>query len=132
MAGSRVIAVDLGGTKLLAGVVEDEGVVVRRIVRPTSLQSEDALLAELDSAIEEVTEGGVGALGIGIPSRIDQRAGRAVASVNIPLAGLDLRERMASRFGLPAAIENDANCAALAEHRFGAGLVGFEALAGEE
>jgi glucokinase len=121
MAGSRVIGVDLGGTKLLAGVVDEEGVVVRRVVRPTALTSQDALLTELDAAIEEVTEDGVGAMGIGIPSTIDQRAGRAVASVNIPLAGLDLRERMAGRSGLPVAIENDANCAALAEHRFGAG-----------
>jgi glucokinase len=41
--------------------------------------------------------------------------------VNIPLAGLDFRSHLSSRFGLPAAIENDANAAALAEHRFGAG-----------
>jgi glucokinase len=41
--------------------------------------------------------------------------------VNIPLAGLDVRDHLSSRFGLPCSIENDANAAALAEHRFGAG-----------
>jgi glucokinase len=121
MAAPRVIAVDLGGTKLLAGVLDEEGVVVKRTVRPTSLGSQEELLAEVESAIEELLEEGVGAIGVGIPSTIDQRHGRAVASVNIPLAGLDFRSHLAKRFGLPAAIENDANAAALAEHRFGAG-----------
>jgi glucokinase len=121
MAASRVIAVDLGGTKLLAGVVDEEGVVVKRAIRPTAVVSQEELLAELDSAIEELLEDDVGALGVGLPSTIDQRRGRAVSSVNVPLADLDFRERLTSRFGLPAAIENDANAAALAEHRFGAG-----------
>jgi glucokinase len=121
MAGSRVIAVDLGGTKLLAGVLNEDGVVVKRTVRPTAVQSQEALLEELDGAIEELLEDDVSAIGVGLPSTIDQRVGRAVSSVNIPLAGLDFREHLTTRFGLPAAIENDANAAALAEHRFGAG-----------
>jgi glucokinase len=122
MAAPRVIAVDLGGTKLLAGVVDEDGVVVKRTIRPTPTGSENEMLAELESAIEElVVEAGVGALGVGIPSTIDQRQGVAVASVNIPLSDLDVRERLSDRFGLPVAIENDANAAALAEHRFGAG-----------
>lgn len=121
MDARRVIAVDLGGTKLLAGVVDSEGVVVRRTVRPTAVASEEELLAELEGAVEELVEDGVGAVGVGIPSTIDQRAGRAVASVNIPLTDVDLPARLRERFGLPAAIENDANAAALAEHRYGAG-----------
>jgi glucokinase len=121
MAGSRVIAVDLGGTKLLAGVLNEDGVIVKRTVRPTAVQSQDALLQELDRAIEELLEDDVSAIGVGLPSTIDQRVGRAVSSVNIPLAGIDFREHLTTRFGLPAAIENDANAAALAEHRFGAG-----------
>jgi glucokinase len=44
-----------------------------------------------------------------------------VTSVNIPLAGIDFRDLLKERFGLPVGIENDANAAALAEHRFGAG-----------
>ena len=63
----------------------------------------------------------IGAIGVGIPSRIDQRDGRAVASVNVPLTDVDLREHLHTRFGVPAAIENDANAAAWAETRFGAG-----------
>jgi glucokinase len=115
------IAVDLGGTKTLVGVVDREGVVVRRLVAPTAGVSRDSLLDQLATMIEEVRDERVAAIGVGIPSTIDQEAGRAVFSVNIPLAGVDLRDWLVDRVGLPAAIENDGNAAALAEHRFGAG-----------
>ncbi len=121
MDGPRVIAVDLGGTKLLAGVLDEEGVVVQRTVRPTRVGSQQELLDELEGAIAELLEDGIRAIGVGLPSTIDQREGRAVSSVNIPLAGIDFRDHLTTRFGLPAAIENDANAAALAEHRLGAG-----------
>jgi glucokinase len=121
MAASRVIAVDLGGTKLLTGLVDEKGVVVKRTVRPTPLGSQEELVAALEAGIEEMMEDGVAALGVGIPSLIDQERGRAVASVNIPLEGIDFRDLLKERFGLPTGIENDANAAALAEHRFGAG-----------
>lgn len=121
MSDQHVIALDLGGTKLAAGVVDREGTIVRRTERPTETSSQDALLAQLDGAISELLDDGVAALGVGIPSLVDQRAGRAASSVNVPLAHVDLRDRLGARFGLPVALENDANAAALAEHRFGAG-----------
>jgi glucokinase len=121
MSNRRVIAVDLGGTKMLAGVVDSDGVVVRRTVRPTDVSGEEELLGELESAVGELAGDGPEAIGIGIPSTIDQRAGRVVSSVNIPLTDVDLGARLRERFGVPAAIENDANAAALAEHRYGAG-----------
>jgi glucokinase len=117
----RVIAVDLGGTKLLAGIVDRDGVVVERLVRPTNTSSQEALLDELEGLIGELLHDGVGAIGVGIPSTIDQRVGRAIASVNIPLGELNFRDHLRDRFGLPAAIDNDANAATLAEHRLGAG-----------
>jgi glucokinase len=121
MTSQHVIAIDLGGTKLLAGLVDREGVALRRTVRPTDLSGEDALLDQIEHAIGEVGSDGFGALGVGIPSTIDQRTGHAVSSVNIPLADVDLREQLERRFGVPVMIENDANAAALAEHRLGAG-----------
>ena len=121
MSGEVAIGVDLGGTKLAAGIVDRSGAVQRRSVRPTVLESEERLVADVEAAIAELLADGVEAVGVGVPSTIDQTAGRAVSSVNVPLAGVDLRSRLAARFGLPVAIENDANAAALAEHRFGAG-----------
>ena len=44
-----------------------------------------------------------------------------MTSVNIPLAAVDLRDRLEARFGVPVMIENDGNAAAVAEHRLGAG-----------
>jgi glucokinase len=121
VSAQDVIGLDLGGTKLLAGVVDREGVVVRRTVRSTDVSSEEAVLEQVEATIDELAGDGLAALGVGIPSAIDQRVGRAVSSVNIPVADVDLRDVLRSRFGVPVRIENDANAAALAEHRFGAG-----------
>lgn len=120
MDAQRVIGVDVGGTKILAGVVLRDGQVERRRENPTPTSSEDALLEGLDSAVEELLADDIVALGFGLPSPIDQRAGRALKAVNIPLADVDFRSRMAERFGLPVGIENDANAAAYAEFHFGA------------
>jgi glucokinase len=119
---SRVIGVDVGGTKILAAVVTRAGALEARVERPTERSSQEALLDLLDGMVEELRAGEpeVAALGFGIPSRIDQRSGRAVASVNIPLAGLDVRDRMRERHGLPVGIDNDGNAAAIAEWLAGA------------
>ncbi|HYZ77724.1 MAG TPA: ROK family protein [Gaiellaceae bacterium] len=121
MDPQRVIGVDLGGTKILAGVVDRAGSVERRRESPTPLDSQEELLQALARSVEDVLEDDVTAIGFGIPSTIDQRSGRAVTSVNIPLADLDLRAWMCERFGLPVGIDNDANAATLAEWAHGAG-----------
>jgi len=120
--GKRVIGVDLGGTKILAGVVGFEGHVEHRREHPTPVTSEDDLLAGLDEAVEELLDDEIAAIGFGLPSPIDQRTGRAQQAVNIPLdSSVDFRGRMAERFGRPVGIENDANAATYAEFHFGAG-----------
>jgi glucokinase len=119
--GKHVIGIDLGGTKILAGVVDRDGHVEHRREHPTPTASQDELLAGLDAAVEELLTGEITALGFGIPAQIDQSSGRALKSVNIPLENVDFRDRMKERFGLPVGIENDANAATYAEFRFGAG-----------
>jgi glucokinase len=116
----RVIGLDLGGTKILAGVVDRDGHVEQRREHPTPTASQDELLAGLDVAVEELLTDEIVALGFGLPSPIDQRSGRALQSVNIPLKDMDFRDRMEERFSLPVGIENDANAATYAEFRFGA------------
>jgi glucokinase len=120
--GKRVIGVDLGGTKILAGIVHRDGHVEHRREHPTPVTSEDDLLAGLDQAVAELLDNEIAAVGFGIPSPIDQRTGRAQQAVNIPLdSSVDFRSRMAERFGKPVGIENDANAATYAEFHFGAG-----------
>ena len=120
MDGNHVIGVDLGGTKILAGVIDAEGNLHRTAEHPTPLDSQDALLDALTAAVLEVRDDSVRAVGFGVPSQIDQRAGTTGRSVNIPLADAPIRSIMEQRFGLPVAIDNDANAAALAEWRVGA------------
>jgi glucokinase len=118
-----VIGVDVGGTKIAAGAVDRRGTITRARERTTPLSSQDELLTALDDLVERISDevGSVAALGFGLPSTIDQRAGRAHSSVHIPLAGVDFRSRMEQRFGLPVAMDNDANAAAVAEWQLGAG-----------
>jgi glucokinase len=115
------IGLDVGGTKIAAGVVDRQGRIERRVERRTPTESQDEFLAMLDEIVEELLVEEVAALGFGMPSTIDQRAGRVISSVHVPVGDFDFRERMAERFSLPVALDNDANAAAIAEWKVGAG-----------
>ena len=121
MSDQRVIGVDVGGTKILAGVVDPSGMVEHRRERPTERDSQDRLIEEIGAAAEELLDDSIAAVGFGLPSRIDQLEGRIDGSVNIPLQDVPLREPLMERLGRPVSLENDGNSAALAEHRAGAG-----------
>jgi glucokinase len=121
MKEKRVIAVDLGGTKILAGVVDADGTVHETVERPTVTTSQAALLDELASVVRELPHDGVGAVGFGIPSRIDHERGLALGAVNIPIRDVPFVDEMQTRLQLPVEMENDASCAAYAEFRLGAG-----------
>jgi glucokinase len=115
------IGFDVGGTKIAAGLVDGQGRIERRVERPTPTESQDELLAALDEIVEELLVKEVAAIGFGMPSTIDQRAGRVVSSVHVPVGDFDFRERMTKRFALTVALDNDANAAAIAEWKVGAG-----------
>jgi glucokinase len=121
LAAERVVGVDLGGTKILAGVVDRNGTVLAQREHPTPVESQEALLEGIRGAVEEFLDDSVAAIGLGVPSQIDQRSGRPWGSVNIPLKDLALRDWVREAFGRPGALENDANAAAFAEWAYGAG-----------
>jgi glucokinase len=121
VSAKRVIGVDLGGTKILAGALDGEGRVLERHEVPTPTASQDDVLEAIAAAIEPLVPAGVDALGFGIPSVLDRRTGTALGSINIPLAGVAVGAELGQRFGVPAAVENDGTVAALAEWRLGAG-----------
>ena len=121
MSENRVIGVDLGGTKILGGVVDADGRVHETLERPTVTTSQGALLDELADLVRALPQDDVRAVGFGIPSRIDQRNGVALNAVNIPLRDTPFRLEMDRRLDLPVSIENDASSAAYAEFVLGAG-----------
>ncbi len=121
MRAHRVIGVDLGGTKVLAGVVDGDGKVLGTVERPTVTTSQGALLDELATIVRALPLEGVQAVGFGIPSRIDHEHGLALGAVNIPIRDVHFADEMGARLRLPVEMENDASCAAYAEFRLGAG-----------
>jgi glucokinase len=123
MAASCVVGVDMGGTKLLAGALDENLNVHHRALRDMRGLDQEALLDAVVSAVEELrtaSESPLRSVGFGIPCTIDQVRGVAVQAVNLPLADVPFRDVMAERLGIPVFVDNDANAAALAEHRFGA------------
>ena len=121
MSAHRVIGVDLGGTKILAGAFDGGGDVLERNSVPTPTTSQSELIEAIAGAIEPLAAPGLDGIGLGIPSVIDHTTGCAVGSNNIPLMDVPLADVMSERFGVPAAVENDANLATLAEWKLGAG-----------
>lgn len=122
MSAGATIGVDLGGTKMLVGVLNGTEALWESREASTG-QSEDELVELLVREVTEAREArpDATAVGLGIPATIDQETGVAVSAVNLPLSDLPLRDLVGERVGLPVFLDNDANVAALAEHLYGAG-----------
>jgi glucokinase len=120
---ARTIGVDMGGTKLLAGAVDEGLGVLHRSQRTVAGLDQAALIETAVDAVQEAREaagGEISAVGFGIPCLMDQRTGIGVVAVNLPLANVPFAAVMTERLGLPVFVDNDGNLAALAEHRAGA------------
>jgi glucokinase len=117
-----VIGIDLGGTKIAAGVIDAAGQLLGHETRPTHRTSGEAVLGEMADLARELRAEApdVRAIGIGIPGTIDIERGALVEAVNLPLDDVPVVARMRDAVGLPVVIDNDANVAALAEQRHGA------------
>jgi glucokinase len=121
MSETETIGVDLGGTKMLVGVLDGTKALWESREASTG-QSEDELVELLVREVSEAREArpDAAAVGLGVPATIDYERGVAVSAVNLPLADLPLRQIVEERVGLPVFLDNDANVAALAEFMFGA------------
>ena len=123
MTAVEAIGVDLGGTKMLVGVLDSDSDVKHESRESSINQNEEQLIELLVAEIDEAREArpGVAAVGLGIPATIDHDRGVAISAVNLPIDDLPIREVVGGRTGLPVFVDNDANVAALAEHLYGAG-----------
>ena len=109
---TRLVGVDVGGTKVAVAVLED-GRLGEAVVHPTETSGPDQLVDQLVEAIEEHLP--ADAVGLGIPSVVDFATGMARSSVNIPLERVPLRKILRERLGVPVYVDNDATVAAVAE-----------------
>jgi glucokinase len=116
-----VLALDVGGTKLAAGVVDGDGRLQARAARPTPRQPDgEAVLAALLEAADEVRTGHETACGVGSGGPMT-RGGEEVSPLNIPgWRAFPLRARLEEALGLPTHIDNDAKALALGEGWVGA------------
>jgi glucokinase len=122
-----VIGVDIGGTKVAAGLVNSAGAIMRTTRRPmlTNRGPKEALepvFEAIGELISEVPKGSVSGIGMSAPGWIDSRRGVLLSAANLPCwKDFPLADAVASRFGLDTRLANDAKVAALAEALWGAG-----------
>jgi len=119
---SLTIGVDIGGTKVAAGVVDESGKILAhtRVDTPPHNPSavEDAIAAVVNELREQHE---VEAVGIGVAGFVDRERANVYFAPNLKWEGLALRAVVRERLDLPVIVENDANAAAWGEFRFGAG-----------
>lgn len=117
------IGVDVGGTKVLAGVVSDEGRVVRTARGATPGRRVDAALIEdvLTEAVQAVADGSpIAGVGLAAAGFVEATGERVMFAPHLPWQDEPVRARLSERWQVPVALENDATCAAIAEWEYGA------------
>jgi glucokinase len=115
------IGVDIGGTKIAAGVVDEEGSILETVKVPTPPTPEGVVDA-IAAAVRDVSVShAVEAVGIGAAGYVDDKRATVLFAPNINWRHEPLKDKVEQRVGLPVVVENDANAAAWGEYRFGAG-----------
>jgi glucokinase len=125
MRNAYAIGLDVGGTRIAAGLVERKGRIVREVKLSTPKGSGPfAIVDAIVDTVSEITSGlhpsEIAGVGIGLPAQIDFTRQSVEFCTNLPLAGIDMRGLVMSRLKYPVTIDNDGNTAALGESRYGA------------
>ncbi|MQY15299.1 Glucokinase [Streptomyces sp. RB5] len=115
------IGVDIGGTKIAAGVVDEEGAILNTSTVPTPATSEGVVDAICAAVQEASSAHEIEAVGIGAAGFVDDKRATVLFAPNINWRYEPLKDKVEQRVGLPVVVENDANAAAWGEYRFGAG-----------
>lgn len=117
------VGIDIGGTKVLGGVVDETGAIISRARRDTPAEGGVALTQAIaDIALELMKDSEIESVGVSVAAFISADRKTILATPNIKdWNGVNLDYELTSRIGLPVVIENDANSAAWGEFKFGAG-----------
>ena len=123
------IGVDIGGTKVLGGVVDPDGTVIAQARRDTPAEDVAETLDRIVEVITELTaKHEVEAIGIGAAGWIDAMRSTVLFAPNLAWRNEPLRDEIARYVSVPVVVENDANVAAWAEFQFGAGADADESM----
>src|SRR3954466_3640935 len=119
---SLAIGVDVGGTKIAAGLVDEDGGVTATTRRDTPSTDPDKIEEAIADVVRDLAEGrDVEAVGLAAAGLVDAERSTVLFAPHLAGRGGPLREAGEKRGGLPVVVENDANAAAWGEARFGAG-----------
>jgi predicted NBD/HSP70 family sugar kinase len=117
------VGVDIGGSKVAVLVADPSGAVVGRELAPSVPADPDLAIAQIAAVIRSAvaaagaTMADVGAVGVGVPGRVDRATGTVTFAVNLGWQHLPLGERLATTLGVPVTVENDVRTAAAGLHR---------------
>ena len=116
------IGIDLGGTNVRMGIVNN-GVIVKKISeRCKADQPEDVVIKQLTDMLHQIISPEIESIGIGVPSVVDAEKGIVYNVMNIPSwKEVHLKEILEKEFNIPVFVNNDCNCFALGEYHFGEG-----------
>jgi glucokinase len=118
---SLTIGVDVGGTKVAAGVVTHDGQIVEKLKRYTPAASPDDTVTVIADAVTELLgRHEVDAVGVGAAGFVDQTRSTVLFAPNLAWRDEPVKKRVEDRIGRPVVVENDANAAAWAEVKLGA------------
>lgn len=119
----KKIGIDIGGTTVKAGIVDENYKILFKAERPTACCKTPAELVEAVIACVKDVQSGSGCpedeiafIGIGCPGEVHTDKGIAHYADNLPIEDIPFVSILSKEFGKPAAIDNDANCAAWGEH----------------
>lgn len=116
------VGVDIGGTKVAAGVVDPAGKILARRRRQTPSKDPEAVQSTIVQVVEALrADHEIHAVGIGAAGFVDAERSRVLFAPHLAWRNEPLQAGVAGALELPVVVENDANAAAWAEHRFGAG-----------
>ena len=116
------IGIDLGGTNMRVGLT-DGATLVNSVIEPCpAKETEEVVLNQLKRQIAQLMSADVTGIGIGVPSVVDSVKGVVYNVANIPSwKEVHLKEQLEKEFGIPVAVNNDANCFALGVWKYGEG-----------
>jgi|CZKP01.1.fsa_nt_gi glucokinase len=116
----KVLGIDIGGTNLRAGLVEDNVVVRIESLKIKKAGSETEIMDDLNLLIGKFLNDNIEGIGIGVPSLVDPEKGIVYDATNIPAwKEVHLKEQIEAKYELPVYVNNDANCFVMGEKYFG-------------